>query len=106
MPVIDHPIHPSTQKGKDFRYGCWNGDREFLGYVAPDRELNLLTGKYELNAVWIKHELSKECRYDLSNKDNNCKGCKHVPQSKAFGNGEEVAMSELRQSRRKQIKQS
>lgn len=77
MPVDDHPIHPSTQKGADFRYGCWNGDREFLGYAAPDRELNLLTGKYELNAVWIRHELSKECRYDLSHKDNNCNGCKH-----------------------------
>lgn len=76
MPVDDHPIHPSTQVGKDFRYGCWNGNREFMGYAAPDRELNLLTGVYELKAVWIEHKLSKECQYDKP-LDPACEGCNH-----------------------------
>jgi hypothetical protein len=78
MPVDDHPIHPSTQKGADFRYGCWNGNRNFMGYPAPDRKLNLLTGNYDYVAVWIDYKLSKECRYDLSDKDRNCEGCTHV----------------------------
>jgi len=78
MPVSDHPIHPSTQKGEDFRYGCWGSNRQFMGYAAPDRSLNLLTGKYELVAVWIDYKLSKPCMYDLSYKDPNCRGCPHV----------------------------
>lgn len=77
MPVEDHAIHPSTQKGKDFRYGCWNSNRDFVGYAAPDRHMNLLSGNYELKAVWIDHKLSKECRYDLSHNDNACEGCNH-----------------------------
>jgi len=77
VPVEDHPIHPSTQKGDDFRYGCWNGARIFEGYVAPDRKLDLLTGNYDLVAVWIPHNMSTDCKYDLSHKDNNCRGCKH-----------------------------
>ena len=77
MPVDDHPVHPSTKKGQDYRYGCWNGSRDFYGYAAPDRVLNLLTGLYELKAVWIDHKLSKECRYDLFAKDPACAGCLH-----------------------------
>jgi hypothetical protein len=78
MPVSDHPIHPSTQKGDDFRYGCWNGARIFEGYPAPNRNLNLLTGNYDLVAVWIPYVMSTGCKYDLSHKDPNCRGCKHV----------------------------
>lgn len=78
MPVDDHPIHPSTQKGDDFRYGCWNGDREFLGYTAPNRQLDLVTGEFVLYALWIDHKMSRDCRFDMSDTDPNCRGCKHV----------------------------
>ena len=77
MPVDDHPVHESTKITGDFRYGCWNGSRDFVGYVAYNRELNLLTGNFELKAVWIDHNLSKECRYDLSTRDKACAGCLH-----------------------------
>ena len=67
MPVIDHPIHPSTQKGEDFRYGCWNREPFKAGYVAHPWSI----------AKYIPHNMSTSCKYDLSNKDPNCQGCKH-----------------------------
>lgn len=76
MPVIDHPIHPSTQKGKDFRYGCWNREPFTSGYFAPDRQMEE-TLEFSLQAKYVPHNMSTDCKYDLSHRDNNCKGCKH-----------------------------
>lgn len=53
MPVIDHPVHPSTVKGADHRYGCWNLPKE------------------------LNHSMSNRCRYDMSVTDPNCSGCMH-----------------------------
>lgn len=93
MPVIDHPIHPSTQKGEDFRYGCWNRKQFADGYL----------GSPWGTAEWVDHTMSTDCKYDLSHKDNNCKGCKYVPQPEAAGDSEEVTMSELREAGRNRM---
>lgn len=75
MPVDDHPIHPSTQKGADFRYGCWNR-AEFVGsYFAPRRELEE-TMEFSFQAEPIAFRMSRECKYDLSANDAACEGCK------------------------------
>lgn len=60
MPVIDHDVHPSTMKGPDFRYGCWN-----------------------LPAA-LNHRMSDRCRYDLSVSDPNCTECKHRGSGEAY----------------------
>lgn len=53
MPVIDHPVHPSTAKGPGHRYGCWN---------KPE----------QLNTA-----MSNRCRYDKSLTDECCTDCEH-----------------------------
>lgn len=67
MPVDDHAVHPSTQKGPDFRYGCWNHAAYSEGYWA--HPWNRKGGK------WVKHVMSRDCRYDLSHQDYACEGC-------------------------------
>ncbi len=53
MPVLDHPVHPSTVTGPGHRYGCWN-----------------LPGD-------LRHTMSNRCRYDLSLSDPACTDCCH-----------------------------
>lgn len=82
MPVDDHPIHPSTQKGKDFRYGCWNRKPFADGYTAPNGYAEIMDdvrGWWDarIKLTFIPHAMSKECKYDLSHKDAACEGCKH-----------------------------
>lgn len=74
MPVIDHPVHPSTSKGADFRYGCWNRPEFVAGYFAPRREMEE-TLEFSLQAEWIEFRMSRECQFDLSANDPNCEGC-------------------------------
>lgn len=66
MPVEDHPIHPSTQKGADFRYGCWNHEPFAAGYIAHPWS----------RAKYVPHVMSTDCKYDIKD-DLNCEGCKH-----------------------------
>lgn len=87
MPVIDHPVHKSTIKDSQHRYGCWNKDRNFKAYYAPQRFAGSDGYKpvFRFEAVRIEHAMSKECRYDMSITDPCCSDCKHR------GSGEEYA---------------
>ena len=82
MPVIDHDVHPSTMKGPDFRYGCWNREPFADGYCAPN--LEHVGDAFVLYALWIPHAMSRDCRYDLSVSDPNCTDCKHRGSGEAY----------------------
>ena len=89
MPVDDHPVHPSTQKGADFRYGCWNRKPFADAYLAPQRfvkpsmsdwsyrNFTCSNEDFEIGTVYVMHAMSTDCRYDLSHKDQSCEGCQH-----------------------------
>lgn len=64
MPVIDHPVHRSTIRDADYRYGCFNR--------APFKEI-VTNGV----ASW-PFVTSMDCRYDRSLDDSACAGCKHA----------------------------
>ena len=78
MPVEDHPVHPSTKKGTDFRYGCWNRDEFSEAYYAMQRTSGTDGFKptWWLERVRIPFRMSRQCQYDLSANDKNCEGCK------------------------------
>lgn len=77
MPVDDHPIHPSTQKGKDFRYGCWNRKPFAKNYRVPVRETwNSLMFHY--GTAVVPYVMSTQCKYDMALGDPYCDGCKHI----------------------------
>lgn len=81
MPVEDHPIHPSTQKGADFRYGCWNRDEYAESYYAPNRRAgaNGYQPTFWMERVRIPFRMSRECmtaKIGLAVSDPNCDGCK------------------------------
>lgn len=90
MPVDDHPIHSSTQKGADFRYGCWNRKPLADAYMAPQRfakpdesdfvirNFTCSNTDFEIGTVFVLHKMSTDCKYDMSDTDPNCKGCKHA----------------------------
>lgn len=92
MPVIDHDVHPSTMKGPDFRYGCWNRKPFEKGYYAPNRFMpkvmqDLIALCFRWGAQFIPHRMSLDCRYDMSLTDCACHDCKHR------GSGESYAQS-------------
>ncbi len=78
MPVEDHAVHPSTRIGPDFRYPCWNGDRDFKGYFAPNREYDNRHGTWGDGKTFIPYRLTRPCQYDKSAGDPACRGCKHI----------------------------
>lgn len=67
MPVEDHPVHESTKKPADYKYGCWNRGKFEDGYWAHPWAA---TG-----AVWVPFRMSKECKFDMSATDRACFGC-------------------------------
>jgi hypothetical protein len=76
MAVEDHPVHERTRIDSDFRYGCHseNGHVRKADYYAPNRHYcpdGTITAWFTL----VKDTSSKECRYDMSLKDNACTGC-------------------------------
>ena len=73
MPVLDHDIHPSTQRGEDHRYGCWN---------QSIRQVNFYWSN--LAQCHVPSRMSKECRYDKSLTDRNCEGCKRRGSGEAY----------------------
>ena len=86
MPVEDHAVHEKTRFDNTKRYGCHNGERDFVGYSAPNRFAGT-TGHepiYWLGRVKIPHVMSRECRYDRSLKDPWCEGCKHRGSGEAY----------------------
>ncbi len=84
MPVEDHAVHEKVKAGSDFRYGCWNKDRDSPGYYAPDRVYGKMGiySPFKVQLTFIEHRMSRECRYDgAGGKDNidpACEGCKHI----------------------------
>lgn len=77
-PVDDHPIHPCTQKGADFRYGCWNRGEYESGYYAPNRVYGF-DGTFTVELKWIKYDMSRECitaKTGQAASDPNCEGCR------------------------------
>lgn len=72
MPVIDHPIHDKTKIGPDHRYGCHNRPDMFVPVVQRD------------NGKMYPYSLSHDCRYDRSETDAHCAGCKHVGSGAAY----------------------
>lgn len=85
MPVLDHDIHPSTQVGKEHRYGCWNRADWFKpAYTAPDRRY-LADGRFEVVSIYVPFSMSHDCRFDGKNgkagDDPSCEGCRHYKQS-------------------------
>ena len=86
MPVQDHKIHPSTQIGEDYRYGCWNrADKFSKSYWAPERR-TFPDGSFEMTAVRIPFRMSHVCRHDgvaaMGVDDKACEGCKHYKANK------------------------
>ena len=86
MPVENHPVHAKTSIGASKPYGCHNLDREMMGYSAPNRRAgsNGYDPTFWMERVKISHVMSRECRYDMSNKDTRCDGCKHRGSGEAY----------------------
>jgi hypothetical protein len=77
-PVDDHPIHPSTQKGDGYRYGCHNHpSRKGNGYFAPNRRY-LPDGRFVLELVWIATEWIDYDRCPAASEHPFCNGCRHL----------------------------
>lgn len=77
MPVLDHETHPSTQRGEDHRYGCWNKPRSTAKVSVKDGWQKLFgVPLWGQKRKLIDDFGSRECRYDMSEKDHRCHGCK------------------------------
>lgn len=77
MPVEDHPVHPSTKIGKDWRYGCWNHPpRKGAKYLAPTREYHP-GGHYEERKVWIATEWIDYDTCPAAHEHQGCTDCIH-----------------------------
>lgn len=78
MPVEDHAIHPSTQKGEDFRWGCWNRPAEFeKEYYAPNRVYRP-NDTFYIVLEPIKFRMTHECmpaKMGEAARDPFCEGC-------------------------------
>lgn len=86
MPVEDHAIHPSTQKGEDFRYGCWNRPDEFKdSYWAAERRY-FPDGSFEPVSVSVPFRMTHKCRHDgvaaMGIDDPACEGCRLYKENK------------------------
>ena len=81
MPVDDHPVHPSTKVGPDWRYGCWNREEYLEAYSAPNRRAgaNGYEPTFWMERVRIPFRMSRECmtaKTGWAAADPNCEGCK------------------------------
>lgn len=77
MPVEEHEVHPATQHGDEFRYGCNNAKPRPRGYFVLTR--TYYGDAYDLNNEWVENTMSKHCRnvdYDSH------PGCRDCPQPK------------------------
>ena len=74
MPVPDHPIHPSTQHGAEFRYGCHSRTKRPAGYYVLVRVYRK-KGGYDLRNRFVKDTSSRDCRYVFHDTDPACAGC-------------------------------
>jgi hypothetical protein len=67
MPVIDHPVHEHGIRDSEHRYGCHNRPARFVETVHSGN----------MQTSW-PFRMSHECRYDRSNTDSACAGCKYA----------------------------
>lgn len=86
MPVIDHPIHPSTQHGPDARWGCWNRPRRRDPMLMKDGHLAASPDGLETVQRWriVPDFGSLECRNDVSLTDPRCTDCEHRGSGEAY----------------------
>ena len=74
MPVLDHAVHPSTQHGADFKYGCNAVRPQPQGYYVMVREYHG-DGRYALLPKLVEHAMSVACRYMDHATDPGCRDC-------------------------------
>lgn len=73
-PVEDHPIHPSTRHGAEFRYTKCQNKKPKDGYYVLTRHY-FEDGRYELRNEFIPDTMSKACRNLSYDSDPACQGC-------------------------------
>lgn len=76
MPVVDHTIHPGTQKAGTEPYGCCNRKMK-RSYAVKVRRYKEGQPYYLMANEYVKHRMSTECRHDNSLNDPGCATCKH-----------------------------
>lgn len=85
MPVIDHGQHDSTKKDSQaHRYGCWNRPDEFEPYTIVQDGWRVFGADLIPRRAEIEFRMSHECRYDRSETDPACAGCKHIGSGAAY----------------------
>lgn len=75
MAVLESNPHPVTVRASSTPYGCSNMTYRD-GYWIKTRQY-AEDGTYEMVDTFIKHVMSKECRYDHSLTDQRCQFCDH-----------------------------
>ena len=75
MPVIEHPVCDNVVSSSNDLYGCW-GRLWQDGYYGLDRFYEN-DGSFVIRVVFIKNNMSRECRYDHSLSDAKCFDCRH-----------------------------
>jgi len=83
MPVLDHEVHESTKIDSTARYGCHNRKPYSYGYFAPDR-IYRPDGSFYVVQTFMKYDMSRECRFDMSLTDPMCEECKHRGSGEAY----------------------
>lgn len=83
MPVVDHPVHPSTRKDTSVPYQCWNRADAFAPhYWAPQRRF-YQDGSFDVVSVKIPFRNSHACHHYAGGPglgqplDVRCAGCRH-----------------------------
>ena len=78
MPVEEHSIHPSTQNGDDFRYGCHSSrsnGRAPGDWVVTRDYGSSLNGSYKPRNEWVTDTSSTGCRNIDHESHAGCRGC-------------------------------
>ena len=79
LPVDDIPVHEKVKEKPGTKYGCHNRKDFMEAYYAPNRKMG--SSGYEpiffFERVRVPHVMSRNCKYDMSDKDVKCEGCKH-----------------------------
>ena len=86
MPVEEHEVHEKVIEKTGTKYGCFNRKPYADGYRAPNRYQTSdgYQAVYKLEAKFIPHVMSRECRYDMSLSDIKCDECIHRGSGEAY----------------------
>ena len=74
MPVVDHPVHEMTKQAAGHPYGCSNRKPFANGYYTINRIYRPDGAFYTVN-TFIPYDMSRDCKYDMSDTDIQCAGC-------------------------------